>query len=144
MPLLVSRRRYCSAVMGDMPMARARTSSRRRAGQVRALGRQHRHVVVGALERALLGEHAHLEPARVVLDGIESHGARQGGQHQQPVDCADGALHGGDYSDSSRAKARDAEVACVRLPRRGIGADGPPELGRARPRIGGDLLVRWA
>ena len=41
-------------------------------------------------------------------------------------------------------KAREIQIAGILVPRGGIGAHGCPELGRARPRIGGDLLVRRA
>src|SRR2546430_88073 len=42
-----------------------------------------------------------------------------------------------------RTKARERQIGDL-LPGRGVSAHGRPELGRAGPRIGGDLLVRWA
>ena len=141
----ISRRRYWSAAMGAMPIARASTS--RRAGRARCARSAVSTVTSfsGPLERPLLRQHAHLEPARVVLDGIEGDGARQRGQHQHPVDRADRALHGGPLLETPHAPRRGmARSPASAVPRRGIGAHGPPELGRARPRVGGDLLVRRA
>jgi hypothetical protein len=59
-----------------------------RPGQVRALRRQHRHVILGPLEGTLLRLHARLQPPRAIFDDIEREHAGQRGQRQDPVDRA--------------------------------------------------------
>ena len=112
------------------------------AGEMRPLGREHSHVDLGFLERALLRLHTCLEAAGIVLDGIEGEGGRKRRQHQGPVDPA---KHHGFPSLPLRAqvriKARESLIAGVLVPGRSVGAHGRTELGRTRAGIGGDLLV---
>ena len=57
------------------------------AGEVGALGGEHGDVAARTLQRPLLGgDPKFLEPARVVLDGIEGDRARQRRQHQYEID----------------------------------------------------------
>ena len=89
-----------------------------------------------------------LEAARVVLDGVEREGAGKRRQHQGSqlsLRCMHRSLVAARYAPwlAGRGAGRPdrprpaSQAGC-------IGAHGRPQPGRARPRIGGDLLVRRA